>query len=64
MVSVGANRPSFDGSNGSPKAWRINVPQEKLEDEITFQRSHIFMRPVDLPIRRITDLERFSTRAD
>jgi DNA polymerase-3 subunit epsilon len=53
-----------DGSDGSPKAWWIDVPQEKLEDEITFLRSHIYMRPIDLPIRRITALERFSARAD
>ncbi|WP_262029773.1 3'-5' exonuclease [Microvirga sp. Mcv34] len=53
-----------DGSDGSPKAWWIDVPQEKLNDEITFLQSHIYMRPIDLPIRRITALERFSARAD
>jgi DNA polymerase-3 subunit epsilon len=53
-----------DGSDGSQKAWWIEVPLEKLEDEITFLRSHIYMRPMDLPIRRITALERFSARAD
>jgi DNA polymerase-3 subunit epsilon len=64
MVSVGANRPSVDGSDGSPKAWRINVPQEKLEEEITFLRSPIYMRPIDLPVRRISALGRFSAGAD
>ncbi|WP_230533608.1 DNA polymerase III subunit epsilon [Microvirga roseola] len=53
-----------DGSDGSVKAWWIEVPQEKLEDEINFLRSHIYMRPIDIPIRHITAMERFSPRAD
>lgn len=53
-----------DGSDGSVKAWWIEVPEEKLADEITFLQSQIYMRPVDLPVRQITSLERFSARAD
>jgi DNA polymerase III subunit epsilon len=53
-----------DGSDGSQKAWWIEVSQDKLEDEIAFLRSHIYMRPIDIPVRHITALERFSARAD
>ena len=53
-----------DGSDGSQKSWWIDVPEEKLQDEITFLQAQIYLRPVDPPVRRITALERFSARAD
>lgn len=53
-----------DGSDGSQKAWWIDVPEDKLQEEIAFLQSEIYLRPVDPPVRRITALDRFSARAD
>ena len=53
-----------DGSDGAPKAWSIDVPDEAYEEELRFLRDEVFQRDVDCPVRRLTAHERFSVRAN
>ncbi|EFH12483.1 3'-5' exonuclease [Teichococcus cervicalis] len=49
-------------ANGRPRAWYIEVAEEQLEAETAFLRSEIYAGEVDVPMRRLTALERFSER--
>ncbi len=51
-----------DGTMG-PKAWYIDVTDEKLNDELTYLRKEIYQREINLNKKKITALERFSVRA-
>lgn len=45
-----------------PMAWTVDVPEEGLENEIAFLRRDVYGMRVDLPVRRITAFERYSSR--
>lgn len=47
---------------GSPRAWYIDVEESALEAEITYLRSEIYQREIDLLTRRIDAHDRFSDR--
>jgi DNA polymerase III subunit epsilon len=52
-----------DGSDGSPRAWYLDVGDEALEDESAFLRSQVYRRKdVKLDVRRVTAFERYSNR--
>ena len=52
-----------DGSNGTNKAWYIDVPENALEDELNYLSDFIFTRNMpDLPTMKITAMERYSSR--
>jgi DNA polymerase III subunit epsilon len=51
-----------DGSNGRPRSWYIDIDEGKLEDEITFLKTEIFLREVDPRLQTLTALSRFSVR--
>lgn len=51
------------GDDGRPKAWYIDVDQDKHEDELAHLRQHIYCREVELRMQNITALDRFSVRA-
>jgi DNA polymerase III subunit epsilon len=52
-----------DGSDGRPKAWLIDVAEDKLETEAEFLRSEIYRQPdLDILSRRITAYDRYSDR--
>ncbi|MPR09280.1 3'-5' exonuclease [Microvirga tunisiensis] len=53
-----------DGSDGSPKAWWIDVPENRLNEELAFLKAEIYHRECNIPIRMITARDRFSVRAD
>ncbi|MBO1081649.1 3'-5' exonuclease [Roseomonas haemaphysalidis] len=48
--------------NDQPRAWYTDVPEGAQEQECAFLCDSIYGRPVELPMRRLTALERFSVR--
>lgn len=50
------------GSDGKPKSWYRDVPEEALDEEIAYLRKDIFQRNADIPVVKITAFERFSNR--
>lgn len=54
---------SSDGSDGRPKAWYVDVAEDRLDDESDFLRWEIYRRSdVDILSRRITAYDRYSAR--
>lgn len=48
-----------DGSDGRPKSWWMELPEESLEEELGFLRSEIYRWEADPPIKYLTALDRF-----
>jgi DNA polymerase-3 subunit epsilon len=46
----------------TPRAWYIDVPDERRESELAFLRSEIYRGDIDLLVRRIDAQDRFSDR--
>lgn len=51
-----------DGMDGRPKAWFIDLPPEKREEEEAFLRDEIYRRDVDLTVSEIKATDRFTGR--
>ncbi|MCE2575383.1 3'-5' exonuclease [Komagataeibacter sp. FNDCR2] len=51
-----------DGTDGNPRAWSISLPEAEVEGELAFLSAEVYVRPVELPVTRITPWDRFSTR--
>jgi DNA polymerase-3 subunit epsilon len=49
-----------DGSDGSPRAWHIDVDQDDHPQEMDYLRREIYQREIDLRCRVLTAKERFS----
>ena len=52
-----------DGSDGRPRSWYIDVDESKLDDEIAFLKTEIYLRDVEPRLQTLTALNRFSVRA-
>jgi len=52
-----------DGSDGRPRSWFVDVDESKLEDEIAFLETEIYLRDVEPRLQTLTDFDRFSVRA-
>lgn len=52
-----------DGSDSRPKAWFVDVGENRRDEELQFLRKRIYQREVDLFIQSVTAWNRFSTRA-
>ena len=51
------------GSDGSPRAWYVDVVDDALETESAFLRSRVYRREdVNLDVRRVSAFERYSNR--
>lgn len=50
------------GENGNPKAWFIDADDSQLESELTFLKTEIYRREVDLRMQSITAADRYSVR--
>lgn len=48
-----------DGSDGRPKSWWIELPEEKLDDELHFLRTEIYRWDADPPVNYLTAFDRF-----
>lgn len=52
-----------DGSDGRPRAWYIDVDEDKRDAELDYLKKEIYQRDVDILCRELTARERFSSRA-
>ncbi|MCI9868663.1 3'-5' exonuclease [Rhizobium skierniewicense] len=48
-----------DGSDGRPKSWWIELPEETLEEETHFLRTEIYRWDADPPVKYLTAFDRF-----
>lgn len=51
-----------DGSDARPRAWYIDVSEEKMPNELTFLKTEIYQRDLELTVTRFTARDRFSGR--
>lgn len=52
-----------DGSDGRPRSWYIDIGEDKLDDEIAFLRTEIYLRDMEPRSQTLTAFDRFSIRA-
>ena len=52
-----------DGSDGRPRSWYIDVGEDRLEDEIAFLRTGVYLSEAQPRLQTLTALSRFSVRA-
>ncbi len=52
-----------DGNDGRPRSWYVDVAEGKLDDEIAFLRTEIYLRDVEPRLQTLTAFDRFSIRA-
>jgi DNA polymerase-3 subunit epsilon len=52
-----------DGSDGRPRSWYIDVDESKLDDEITFLKTEIYLDDTEPRLQALTAFDRFSIRA-
>ena len=48
--------------DGAPKAWYIDIDEDRRDAELEFLKAEIYRRDVTLPVRRIDGRDRFSDR--
>ncbi|HCL67665.1 MAG TPA: DNA polymerase III subunit epsilon [Rhizobium sp.] len=48
-----------DGSDGRPKSWWVELPEEMLDEELHFLRAEIYRWDADPPVRYLTAFDRF-----
>lgn len=48
----------------SPKAWYVELEDDKLEPELAFLKAEIYQRELDLRVHRLTAYNRFTDRRD
>lgn len=51
-----------DGSDGRPKSWWVELPEESLDDELHFLRTEIYRWEAYPVIQHLTAFERFKAR--
>ena len=52
-----------DGADGRPRSWYVDLDESRLDDEIAFLKSEIYLRDVELSVQTLTAFDRFSIRA-
>ncbi|MGQ3073451.1 MAG: 3'-5' exonuclease [Ferrovibrionaceae bacterium] len=53
----------YDGAAGGQKAWYFDVPEDRIDAEVSFLRSEIFGDDRDVAVDIITAVQRYSDRA-
>ncbi|UXS10945.1 3'-5' exonuclease [Agrobacterium tumefaciens] len=48
-----------DGSDGRPKSWWVELPEEKLDEELHFLRTEIYRWDADPTVKYLTAFDRF-----
>jgi DNA polymerase-3 subunit epsilon len=48
-----------DGADGRPKSWWTEVADDESEAELTFLRSEIYQRDIDIRVQRLSAIDRF-----
>jgi DNA polymerase III subunit epsilon len=51
-----------DGNDGQPRSWYRDLPENILDEELSYLRKEIYQREADVPVVKITAFERFSGR--
>ena len=52
-----------DGSDGRPRSWYVDVDESKLDDEIAFLKTEIYLQDVEPRLQALTAFDRFSVKA-
>src|SRR6185312_4030050 len=52
-----------DGSDGRPRSWYVDIDESKLDDEIAFLKTEIYLRDMEPRLQTLTAFDRFSVRA-
>jgi DNA polymerase III subunit epsilon len=52
-----------DGGDGRPRSWYVDVDESRLDDEIAFLKTEIYLRDVEPSVQTLTAFDRFSIRA-
>jgi DNA polymerase-3 subunit epsilon len=52
-----------DGSDGRPRSWYVDVDESRLDDEIAFLKTEIYLHEVEPRLQTLTAFDRFSVRA-
>ena len=52
-----------DGADGRPRSWYVDLDESRLDDEIAFLRTDIYLRDVEPSVQTLTAFDRFSIRA-
>ncbi len=53
----------LDGADGHPKSWYVDADVDATDAELDYLRKEIFQREdVNIVVRAITSLDRFSSR--
>lgn len=52
-----------DGNDGRPRSWYVDVDENKLNEEIAFLKTEIYLRDVEPRSQILTAFNRFSARA-
>jgi DNA polymerase-3 subunit epsilon len=52
-----------DGSDGRPRSWYVDVDESKLDDEIVFLKTEVYLHDVEPRLQILTAFDRFSLRA-
>src|SRR5215467_14437780 len=52
-----------DGSDGRPRSWYVDIDESKLDDEISFLKTEIYLRDAEPRLQTLTAFDRFSVRA-
>src|SRR6201987_1656465 len=52
-----------DGSDGRPRSWYVDLDESRLDEEIAFLKTEIYLRDVEPSVQTLTAFDRFSVRA-
>ncbi len=52
-----------DSDDGRPRSWYVDLNESRLEDEIAFLKTEIYLRDVEPSVQTLTAFDRFSIRA-
>lgn len=52
-----------DGNDGRPRSWFIDLDESRLEVEVAFLKSEIYLRDVEPRVQTLTAFDRFSIRS-
>jgi DNA polymerase-3 subunit epsilon len=52
-----------DGSDGRPRSWYVDIDESRLDDEISFLKTEIYLGDTEPRLQTLTAFDRFSVRA-
>ncbi len=52
-----------DGSDGRPRSWYVDIDESRLDDEISFLKTEIYLGDAEPRLQTLTAFDRFSVRA-